>query len=182
MKITAIETIYLPKGVTVHVGAIQYLWVRIHTDEGLIGLGESYPNAEAEAAVVHTRLASVLLGRDPSEIDRLWADMFLAVSYSGWGGAEMRAISAVDIALWDLLGKLTGQPVYVLLGGACRDKIPTYNTCAGYAGYPDHERSLDEPGELARDLLASGIRAMKIWPFDDQAVPSLGQRITPGQL
>ncbi len=47
MKITAVETIYLPKGVTVHVGAIQYLWVRIHTDEGLIGLGESYPNAEA---------------------------------------------------------------------------------------------------------------------------------------
>ncbi|MEP6645078.1 MAG: hypothetical protein ABJA69_11315, partial [Acidobacteriaceae bacterium] len=96
MKITAVETIYLPSGVTVHVGAITYLWVRIHTDEGVIGLGESYPNAEAEAAIVHTRLAAVLLGKDPSAIDRLWADMFLAVSYSGWAGAEIRAISAVD--------------------------------------------------------------------------------------
>src|SRR5882762_7366837 len=115
MKITAVETIYLPRGINVHVGAITYLWVRIHTDEGLIGLGESYPNAEAEAAIVHSRLAAVLLGRDPSAIDRLWADMFLAVSYSGWAGAEMRAISAVDIALWDLFGKAAGQPIYKLL-------------------------------------------------------------------
>jgi galactonate dehydratase len=61
MKITTVETIYLPRGITVHAGAIQYLWVRIHTDEGLIGLGESYPNAEAEAAIVHSRLAAVLL-------------------------------------------------------------------------------------------------------------------------
>src|SRR6266436_4783357 len=80
MKIIVVETIYLQHGINVHVGAINYLWVRIHTDEGLIGLGESYPNAEAEAAIVHTRLAAVLLGRDPSAIDRLWADMFLAVS------------------------------------------------------------------------------------------------------
>ena len=88
MKITAVETIYLTHGINVHVGAINYLWVRIHTDEGLIGLGESYPNAEVEAAIVHSRLAAVLLGKDPSAIDRLWADMFLAVSYSGWAGAE----------------------------------------------------------------------------------------------
>ena len=60
MKITAVETIYLPRGIDVHVGAITYLWVRIHTDEGLIGLGESYPNAEAEAAIVHSRLAAVV--------------------------------------------------------------------------------------------------------------------------
>src|SRR5271170_4808485 len=128
MKITAIETIYVPRGVTVHVGAIQYLWVRIHTDEGLIGLGETYPNAEAEAAVVHSRLAPVLLGRDPGAIDRLWADMFLAVSYAGWAGAEMRAISAVDIALWDLFGKAMGQPIYKLLGGASRPAMRIYNT------------------------------------------------------
>src|SRR6202034_1377791 len=49
--------------ITVHAGAITYLWVRIHTDEGLIGLGESYPNAEAEAAIVHSKLAPVLLGK-----------------------------------------------------------------------------------------------------------------------
>src|SRR5436309_13881961 len=105
MKITSIETIHLPRGVTVHAGPIQWLWVRIHTDEGLVGLGETYPRPEAEKAIIHHSLAPVLLGRDPLSIDRLWVDMFQAISYSGWAGAEMRAISAIDIALWDLAGK-----------------------------------------------------------------------------
>jgi len=176
MKITAVETIYLPRGITVHAGAITYLWVRIHTDEGLIGLGESYPNAEAEAAIVHSRLAAVLLGKDPSAIDRLWADMFLAVSYSGWGGAEMRAISAVDIALWDLLGKATGQPIYKLLGGASRQSIRIYNTCY------DHVDFHREPVRLARELLNSNIKAMKIWPFDPIAKENSGNHISAEQI
>ena len=176
MKITAVESIYLPRGINVHVGAITYLWVRIHTDEGLIGLGESYPNAEAEAAIVHSRLAAVLLGRDPSAIDRLWADMFLAVSYSGWAGAEMRAISAVDIALWDLFGKATGQPIYKLLGGASRQSIRIYNTCY------DRVDFTREPAKLARELLASNVRAMKIWPFDPIAKETGGNHISAEQL
>src|ERR1700691_3542629 len=176
MKITAVETIYIPRGVTVHVGAITYLWVRIHTDEGLIGLGESYPNAEAEAAIVHSRLAPVLLGKDPSAIYWLLADMFLAVSYSGWAGAEMRAISAVDIALWDLLGKATGLPIYKLLGGASRESIRIYNTCY------DRVDFLREPCQLARELLASSVRAMKIWPFDPIAKETSGNYISADQL
>ena len=71
---------------------------------------------EAEAAVVRRSLAPMLLGRDPSRIDELWADMFRTINYSGWAGAEMRAISAVDMALWDLAGKSAGLPVYKLLG------------------------------------------------------------------
>jgi galactonate dehydratase len=176
MKITAVETIYLPRGIKVHVGAITYLWVRIHTDEGLIGLGESYPNAEAEAAIVHSRLAAVLLGRDPSAIDRLWADMFLAISYSGWAGAEMRALSAVDIALWDLHGKVTGQPIYKLLGGASRPSIRLYNTCYDRL---DFNR---EPVQLARELLKSNIKAMKIWPFDDIARKNAGNDISAEEI
>ena len=176
MKITAVETIYSPRGITVHAGAITYLWVRIHTDEGLIGLGESYPNAEAEAAVVHSRLAAVLLGKDPSAIDRLWADMFLAVSYSGWGGAEMRAISAVDIALWDLLGKATSQPIYKLLGGASRQSIRIYNTCYDRL---DFNR---EPALLAGELLSSNIKAMKIWPFDPIAKENSGNHTSAEQI
>ena len=176
MKITAVETIYLPRGISVHVGAITYLWVRIHTDEGLIGLGESYPNAEAEAAIVHSRLAAVLLGRDPGAIDRLWADMFLAISYSGWGGAEMRALSAVDIALWDLHGKVTGQPIYKLLGGASRPSIRLYNTCYDRL---DFNR---EPVQLARELLKSNIKAMKIWPFDDIARRNAGNYISAEEI
>lgn len=176
MKITAVETIYLPRGITVHAGAITYLWVRIHTDDGAIGLGESYPNAEAEAAIVHSRLAAVLLGKDPTAIDRLWADMFLAVSYSGWGGAEMRAISAVDIALWDLLGKVTGQPIYKLLGGASRQSIRIYNTCY------DHLDFNREPVRLASELLTSNIKAMKIWPFDQIAKDNSGNYISAEQI
>jgi L-alanine-DL-glutamate epimerase-like enolase superfamily enzyme len=176
MRITAIETIHLRRGITVHAGPIQWLWVRIHTDSGLVGLGETYPHPEAEKAVVERSLASVLLGRDPSQIDRLWADMLQAVSFSGWAGAEMRAISAVDIALWDLAGKVANMPLYQLLGGASRDSIRTYNTCY------DHIDFLTEPVRLAGELAKSGIHAMKIWPFDPIAKETGGQYITADQM
>ncbi|MDQ6700810.1 MAG: mandelate racemase/muconate lactonizing enzyme family protein [Acidobacteriota bacterium] len=176
MRITGIETIHLSRGVTVNWGPIQWLWVRIHTDSGLIGLGETYPHPESEKAVVHHSLAPVLLGRDPLSIDRLWLDMFQAVSYSGWAGAEMRAISAIDIALWDLAGKAAGVPIYQLLGGASRQSIRTYNTCY------DRLDFLTEPVKLARELRASGIHAMKIWPFDPIAKQTGGQFITADQI
>ncbi|MGH9662610.1 MAG: mandelate racemase/muconate lactonizing enzyme family protein, partial [Bryobacteraceae bacterium] len=176
MRINKVETLYLDKGITVHAGPVKYLWVRIHTDEGLVGLGETYPHPEAEAAVIHDRLAPVLLGRDPASIDRLWQDMFLAVSYSGWAGAEMRAISAIDIALWDLTGKAASLPIYKMLGGASRESIPTYNTCYDYIDF--HA----EPVRLARELAAEGIHAMKIWPFDPIARETGGQRITADQV
>ena len=176
MRITAVETIYLSSGVTLHSGAVHYLWVRLHTDSGLIGLGETYPDPQVEAAVVHRRLAPVLLGRDPSQIDRLWLDMFDKVNFQGWAGAEMRALSAVDIALWDLAGKALEAPVYQLLGGASRDRIRIYNTCYDYFDF------CTQPVELARDLLAKGIRAMKIWPFDPIARETRGQYITAAQL
>jgi galactonate dehydratase len=176
MKITGIEVIEFARSVEVHAGAIDWLWVRIHTDEGLTGLGETYPLAGAEKAVIIRSLGPLLLGRDPLEIDRLWADMFLSISYSGWAGAEMRAISAVDIALWDLAGKVAGMPVYQLLGGASRSSIRIYNTCY------DRINFLTEPARLAGELLASGIRTMKIWPFDPIARQTRGQHISAEQL
>jgi L-alanine-DL-glutamate epimerase-like enolase superfamily enzyme len=148
----------------------------IHTDTGLSGLGETYPHPAAEEAVVHSSLAPRLLGQDPSRIDRLWASMFDAISYSGWAGAEMRAISAIDMALWDLAGKAAGLPVYQLLGGASRDRIRTYNTCY------DHLSFLTEPVELAASLLAEGISAMKIWPLDPVAKETGGHSISAEQL
>jgi len=143
MKITCVETITLARGITVHAGPIRWLWLRLHTDAGLIGLGETYPFPEAEAGVIHGALARILLGQDPSRIDWLWREMHLAVSYAGWAGAEIRAISAVDMALWDLAGKVAGQPLYQLLGGASRERIPTYNTCY------DHLDFHREPERLA---------------------------------
>ena len=91
-------------------GPIGWLWVRIHTDEGLIGLGETYPHPASEQAVVLERLAPLLIGRDPLAIERNWADSSWKSAYSGWAGAEMRAISAIDIALWDILGQACGRP------------------------------------------------------------------------
>ena len=110
MKITAIETIYLERGITVHAGAIQWLWVRIHTDSGLVGLGETYPFPQAESAVVRRSLAPVLLGRDPSQIRSLVGRYVSRRQLCGWAGAEIRAISAVDMALWDSPGKLAAYP------------------------------------------------------------------------
>ncbi len=177
MKINKIETIHLKRAITVHAGAVSWLWLRIHTDEGLVGLGETYPAAEAAQAVVMHSLAKILLGRDPRQIDRLWADMLVTVGYHGWAGSEIRAISAVDIALWDLLGKITGQPIYQLLGGKSRDRIRTYNTCY------DHVYDFNEDADkLASDLLGMGIQAMKIWPFDTVALRNRGEYITNAEV
>lgn len=177
MRINAIETLTLQRAITVHAGAISWLWVRVHTDEGVIGLGETYPAAATAESAVHESLAPVLLGQDARDITRLWQRMFQAVSYHGWAGAEMRAMSAVDLALWDLSGKASNQPVYRLLGGRTRERIRTYNTC--YDHRFDFRTDADR---LAKDLLDHGITAMKIWPFDEMALASGGQFVTPAGI
>ena len=177
VKITRIETIVLRRPMRIHAGEVGWLWVRLYTDQGLVGLGETYPTAESSEAVIRHQLAPLLLGRDPRQIDRLWADMKLSTESFGATGAEMRAISAVDLALWDLLGKYTGQPVYQLLGGKSRDRIRTYNTCYDHR----HDFRTDAAG-LARSLLDEGVNAMKIWPFDEIAVANHGQFITHAEM
>lgn len=177
MRISRIETIVLRRGIRIHAGEISWLWVRLHTDDGLCGLGETYPMADSCEAVIRHQLAPLLLGSDPRQIDRLWAEMKLATETFGHAGAELRAISAVDIALWDLLGKHTGQPVWQLLGGKTRERIRTYNTCYDHL----HDFRTDAAA-LARSLLAEGVRAMKIWPFDEIAVANRGEFITNAEL
>ena len=177
MRITRIETLKLARGITCHAGPISWLWVRIHTDSGLTGLGETYPLADACEAVVHKQLAPLLLGRDARQIDHLWAEMKLACETFGLGGAELRALSAIDIALWDLLGKHSGQPIYQLLGGKSRDRIRAYNTC-----YDDEFDFNTDADKLALSLLNQGIGAIKIWPFDATAIRNSGQFITATEL
>src|SRR3954463_15890788 len=111
--------------------------------------------------------------------------------------AEVRAASAVDIALWDLAGQRHGIPVYEALGGAARMQIRAYNTCAGYAyntagvarrdisasdealgPYDDQIAFMRDAGALAESLLLEGYAAMKIWPFDIYALASGGQMIS----
>lgn len=174
MRIEKLETLWLD-------AHPHTLWVRVHTDHGLIGLGETYYAPRAVVAIIHDVLANLLIGQSAFEIERLWANMFATVNFFGYAGAETRAISAVDIALWDLLGQYTGQPIYTLLGGRVRERIGVYNTCANGGNFPDYDTWQHDAGALAEDLLHQGIRAMKIWPFDRLATPIIslpGQRVS----
>jgi galactonate dehydratase len=170
MKITAIESLYWQ-------AVPRVLTVRVHTDAGLIGLGETVDKIPGSRGALHGTLAPLLLGRDPLDIEGIWQDLADTILYHGFAGAEMRALSAVDIALWDLLGKHYGAPLYHLLGGRCRERVPTYNTCTGYGEMNDYALWQEDAGELARQLLADDISAMKIWPFDPASRESRGQYI-----
>jgi L-alanine-DL-glutamate epimerase-like enolase superfamily enzyme len=199
VKITALETIQL--------GEFPNLClVRLHTDEGLVGLGETFFGASQVAAYLHDSAAPRLLGQDPSAIDGLRVRLQNYVGTRSTG-VEGRGNSAVDIALWDLAGQAAGRPVCQLLGGASRPAIRAYNTCAGYryvraavpvglanwgvpagaaapAGpYEDLDAWLHgRAGELAESLLAQGITGMKMWPFDEYAYASGGTHIGAADL
>ena len=123
MKITAVETLRLEEHSTL-------LWVRIHTDEGITGLGETWFGTSTVEADLHDRIAPLILGQDPSRIEHLSRKMRPYVGFFGTS-AEIRALSAVDVALWDIAGKTSGKPLYELLGGKTRDRVQLYNTCAG---------------------------------------------------
>ena len=123
MKITKLETLRIKERPNL-------IWLHVYTDEGLIGLGETFFGAETVEAYIHEYLAPRVLGRDPLQIDLLSSEL---VGYLGFRstGAEVRGNSAFDIALWDIFGKSVEQPIAQLLGGFSRNKIRTYNTCAG---------------------------------------------------
>jgi len=115
MKITDVKTIAVD----------QYLFVKVFTDEGLTGLGESgaWAFLEASAAAVET-FKRYLIGQDPLRIEHHWQTMYRAYHFRG--AAIMGAISAIDIALWDIAGKYFNVPSYQLFGGKCRDKARVY--------------------------------------------------------
>jgi len=189
MKVTAIETIRSAEFPNI-------LWVQVLTDEGLVGLGETFYGPASAQAHIHQLIAPQLIGRDPRNIESLQADLIGYVGFVG-ASAEMRGRSAVDIALWDVFGQSVGLPLADLLGGRVRDKIRVYNTCAGYSyvqtkvtqgtdnfgldavqgDYEDLDAFLHRADELAHSLLAMDITAMKIWPFDYAAEATHGQWI-----
>jgi galactonate dehydratase len=155
------------------------LWVRIHTDDGLVGLGETYYTPRAISAIIHDTYAPLLLGRDALDIENHWNNCFSLANFCGYAGAEMRALSAIDFALWDLAGQHLGQPIYNLLGGRNRDRIQVYNTCVSTGNNRDLDDIMEgRAGQVAESLLSQGIRAMKIWPFD-QFGPTLAGPTRP---
>ncbi len=176
MKITAIESLQWRE-------YPRLLVVRVHTDEGLIGVGETVDKVHGSKGALHGTIAPLVLGQDPLDIEGIWRFVFDNLMYHGYAGAELRALSAVEVALWDILGKHYQAPLYHLLGGRIRDYVPTYNTCIGLGAYHDdyalwHDHQGIRAGELAKSLLDDGIGAMKIWPFDPFSERSWGQHIT----
>ncbi len=175
MQITQIETINLAE----HPAAT---WVQVHTDSGHVGLGETWFGPRAVVGAIHELFSPILIGKSPLDIERHWRDMFDMANAFGYAGAEMRAISALDTALWDISGQVAGQPIYNLLGGACRDRIRTYNTCASWGENNDTELALLDAGTLAKSLLDEGITVLK-WAFTDHfADPTRGIYVSDPDL
>ena len=146
MKIAAIRTIALScavdppyasaAGVQGRRGA---LLVEVETDGGIVGIGEAGPGGGATAAVVDKVLAPLVIGEDPLLIEGLWQKMFARTRQFGRRGLVMQAISGIDIALWDIAGKVAGLPVYKLLG-ASRDRVEAYAS----GGFYQEGKSADD--------------------------------------
>jgi len=133
--------------------------VQIETDDGIVGHGWCEDGCRAVAPVINNHLVRLLMGQDPHEVEGLWDRLYRATLPYGRKGLVLQAISAIDIALWDILGKAAQQPVYELLGGPSKNSIPVYASALHPVG-PDKVR--DE----ARAYVEEGYRAMKLrFPF-----------------
>ncbi|MBN9432711.1 MAG: mandelate racemase/muconate lactonizing enzyme family protein [Bosea sp.] len=154
MRITGIETF------TVGAGWKNWLFVRVHTDAGITGLGEGTLNGfirTTEAAV--RELEHLAIGQDPRRITALAKRMLDSVSLDG-GHIHRTAIATIEVACWDILGKSLGVPIHQLIGGRMRD------TVLGYAnGWYRTERSPEAFLAAAEDVIAKGFKAMKLDPF-----------------
>jgi galactonate dehydratase len=177
MKITRIETTEPAPGL---------LACRVHTAAGIIGSGETYYIPSAVAAVIHDWMAPRLLGADALDTEGHWRFLYERATNFGARGTELRALSAIDLALWDIKGQVCGQPVWQLLGGRTQDGVRIYNstgygrgqqalpggTWPGYGrmGVPeplnDYWNAIHEPAAYARELLREGIGGAKLWPLD----------------
>ena len=201
-RIVAIETL-IPHDIMAGI-----MLLRIHTDAGtvggepVIGHGETYYIPHAVAATLHDWMSRRLLGADATAIESHWRFLYERGTAFGVRGCELRAISAIDLALWDILGQLTERPVWKLLGGPVRDAIPVYNSCGGPTygrrpkdapdaqGWPGHGdlgqpgplednyNSVHHAGDLAEELLAAGYTAMKTWSLDQIYRQSGGHRVS----
>lgn len=202
-RITAIETV-TPSEIMPNL-----ILLRIQTDAGFIGCGETYYTPQAIEALIHDWMAERLLGADATDIESHWRFLYERCTAFGTPGAEMRALSAIDVALWDILGQVCQQPVWKLLGGAAQQAVRIYNTCGGpgygarmegsakasrHPGWPgygdegvsgplqDNWSSIHAAGDLAEELVAEGIAGMKVWPFDRYAHKGGGLYLSAGDV
>ena len=142
------------------------LLVRVETDSGIVGWGEGgqYGPAEPVASCINHVLAPQVVGRDPCEPVRLWEELYAATRDFGQKGAYIEAMSALDIALWDIKGQALGVPVHNLLGGAFRQSVPAYATGCYYRGadYLNHRATLPALAAEAHSYVETGFTMLKI--------------------
>jgi L-alanine-DL-glutamate epimerase-like enolase superfamily enzyme len=132
-----------------------WLVVELFTDSGHIGIGNAALSPRLTKQAIDTYLKPILLGKDPFETEYLWQYMYRQTIAFGRKGVAMVAISAVDIAIWDLLGKATGQPVYRLLGGRTKRRIPVYASRL-------YSQPLEQLAAEASSYKEQGYKAMKL--------------------
>lgn len=151
LKITDIKTFL------VGVGNRNLVFVKIETDQGIHGIGEAYSAGPDEATVATIAdFKRWLVGQDPRNIEHLWAMMYNFTRFPG-GLVVNSAMSGIEHALWDISGKAAGVPVYMLLGGRCREKVRVYQSAGG--------REPKEVGERAKELVEKyGYTAVKMSP------------------
>lgn len=134
---------------------LSQIFMYIDSDAGVSGMWG--PIGEGLGRIISTQFTSILVGENPHSIERIWDKMYRHAIH-GRKGETMMAISAVDLALWDLKGKLLGAPVYQLLGGPSRDRIPAYASMLGHSIEPELAR------QRAQEVVAQGYTATK-WFF-----------------
>ena len=162
MRITRVETIRSP--------CRNYCWILAHTDTGLTGVGETYHRADPAEAVIHEFARRCLLGCDPFDIEHIWYAMYHHASYHGLMGAELRAMSGIDMALWDIVAKAVELPLYKVLGGRTRDKVPIY-----FSGiYDECETSREALQSWSQQCVDNGWKACKTARFFGDFYPRSG--------
>ncbi len=165
MRVTAVEPIILcaPVKEPWHIGTAVYdkmhsLLVKVETDEGVTGYGEGLVrfSPEVSATIVDKLLAPVVVGQDPFNVELIWDRMYSLMRGRGHSkGFMLEAMSGVDMALWDLMGKALGQPVHRLLGSYGRTKLPVYASSLLF-------KPLDQLVREAEGLASQGYDAMKL--------------------
>jgi L-alanine-DL-glutamate epimerase-like enolase superfamily enzyme len=145
-------------------------WVRVHCDDGLSGIGEGSPmqGGLASLGIIRENLAPALIGKDPLDHAVLLDTLLHRFVKLGPEGALTGALAALDIALWDVKGKLLGQPIYKLLGGAWRTSLPFYASIGGNGG-----RSIDEVLRAVEARLKDNPAAVKIRFDNDRTKPDI---------
>jgi galactonate dehydratase len=151
----------------------EFLFVEVTTDEDVSGWGEITTTtklANRALCAMLRQIGAEVAGEDPAHIERLWHKIFRRFTYMGSRGAAVECVSAIDIALWDIRGKLLGLPIYELLGGPVRDEIALYT-------HPNQRKFTSKEGVVneIRDIVKSGHTALKFDPFPYQGPGKNGE-------